>query len=195
VYQAAAVRRDVAVCVKRCLPRKAGRRLGPDAGAVRWASVHSVVAWLRFAAGSTSCSWGPVAGRWRRHALSEIERDNTIDIGVRADEQRRATSPKCSTNSSHARGNCARRGSPTRSSSSVCGRRGSLVFRRQYWFIEAGAPHSSAVWQEAHSVLGDMSRTGRSQREQGLSTLWRWTYSKKACSIGRSISQKPKLSS
>jgi hypothetical protein len=31
----------------------------------------------------------------------------------------------------------------------------------QYWLIEAGAPHSSAATQEAHSVLERMSRTRR----------------------------------
>jgi hypothetical protein len=51
VCQVVALRRDVAVCAKRRLPRKAGRRLSPDAGVVRWASVHSAAAWLRFAAG------------------------------------------------------------------------------------------------------------------------------------------------
>jgi hypothetical protein len=70
-----------------------------------------------------------------------------------------------------------------------------LAFRGQYSLIEAGAPHSSAVTQEAHSVLVGMSRTRRSQRSQVFRTLWRWTYSKNACSSCPSMSQKPKLSS
>jgi hypothetical protein len=65
----------------------------------------------------------------------------------------------------------------------------------RYLLIVVGAPHSSAETQEAQSVLGGMSRTGRSQRSHALWRLWRWTYSKNACSTCPSISQKPKLCS
>ena len=44
-------------------------------------------------------------------------------------------------------------------------------------------------------VLVGMSQTSRSHRLHVARTLWLFTCSKKACSSGQSISQKPKLSS
>src|SRR6185437_9709452 len=66
------------------------------------------------------------------------------------------------------------------------------TFSAQYLLIEAGAPHSSAVTQEAQSVLDAISRTWRSQRAQVFCRLWPRTSSKNACSSCPSMSQKPK---